>query len=77
MYVSLTDTKQFEHVVKILRLSKEINWKVIITEAELQDSLNLDQEKDNQYKTPSIRLTILRIIEDLNKMGFKIKLTES
>ncbi|MHA1278306.1 MAG: hypothetical protein ACTSQ8_14040, partial [Candidatus Helarchaeota archaeon] len=74
LFASLSDTRQFDHVIKILNISEEIDWTTIINEAKKQDSINIEKEENSRYKTPSIYSTILKIIEDLRKKGYNIKL---
>ncbi|MHA1264950.1 MAG: hypothetical protein ACTSRS_06900 [Candidatus Helarchaeota archaeon] len=74
LYASLSDTKQFDHVMKILDVSEEIDWNIILTEAKKQDLLKIEVERNSRYKTPSIHSSILQIIQDLRKKGYKIKI---
>lgn len=74
LFASLSDTKQFDHVMKILDVSEEIDWNTIMIEAKKQDSINIEEEKNSRYKTLSIYSTILKVIEDLRKKGYNIKI---
>jgi hypothetical protein len=76
LYSSLTSTKHFAHALKVLQLSQEIDWHIILSEAKIQDQLNLRATVSEPFAMPSVYSTILQIIPDLRKKGFRIDLDE-